>query len=563
MKKICPHKTILTSHSHLLKNCLLKNKNSLRNRFNFSTCLFNKNNSELIKQEENSLLNNTTDNKAIHTLTYPIFENETPKSFKVYEKIIKLSTPNPNLEINTRNMNIEIIQELNNEEEVKFQIFTNNCNEQAWYDLNQTPQGFFSDFKFELLFRELTNQIRFNVYQSPLPSLYTRSKIGVQTNVVPSKYLMNKLDNKTKYTTLKIFIPKNIHHLKIETDIGNIIFKNQLQNVLGELFLKSTYGSIYISGNGLLNIYNCIIHMIYGHLFINKLENVKNLRINHHYSLVDHWGSFSGVLDYNYIKINKIIKNNNINILTIDPIDILIQDLQIGKYSNNFININSKTKDEPLTRTKDGIQLFINDDFNNTLQNNNEMTIKPSLLKLYSDSNPIFLYFNKDLNDSHFLSCTTQRDEVNVDFEHVAFKGTVETGQMNAIILSPNDLEKEVNYYSHIQASTKEATLYVKQFEYLSNNNNLNDNNLYENYLIKQKKDYEHYYLFGNFKLRKKEAFVYIAYFVLCVIAAIVIYYYSRPVLKFQANFMEESEFTGMGTLKPLVVATDKENREQ
>ncbi|EFC40611.1 predicted protein [Naegleria gruberi] len=466
-------------------------------------------------------------------------------------------------------MNVEICNYQDDDSDsIKIEIYTHNCNPYSWYDLNNTPQGFFSDYKIEHLFRDLTNTLRINVHQAPVPSLFYRHKLFNQTidNVFLPNEVSKFIESRTKFTTMKVYLPKENNSIKVETDIGNIIFRN-LKN-LNECFVKSSFGSLYIDKDGIDNVKKFNLEMLYGSCFIKKVSNVENLKINHLFSLIDHFGRGAGILASNSITLDNIDSNSNVNIHTIDPIDIFVN--QISLTNNNTLSISCRTKDGTLfTYTSNGIQVFVSDEVNSGTN---------SKLKIFSDSNPITCYFDKNSVVNYKVQAVSQRSDVSVDYNNIIFDGSDVVNSVNGTIVSRKDTKRlhllnqsiidspqeenidttatdlssltECPIGGDVSMTCRHSQIHIKQYEYLllGDGEQGADSDLSTRRLLYQKQSTSEYYIeLLDYRIAKRDAFVYVSIAVLLIIYVSIIKFYSIPTFEKQAWLNNSGMASTMG----------------
>ena len=541
----------------------------------------------------NSESSNAT-NTILRAMAYPIdthhwtLPSKSRRIHQVYERTFSWTSSSPllNIEVNTRNMNIEFCQG-DQENQVQVQILTHNCNDGAWYDLNKTPQGFFSDYKVECLHRDLTNTLRINVHQAPVPSLFTRLKLytyDMNGTVLPH-FLTSFIENRlTKHATLRIVLPKQLNSLKTESDIGNVVFRG-LSNVTQHCNVYSNFGTVFVGDGGLQNINQFHNNIMFGSCRVNRVNGLNQLKLNHLFAVVDYHGFASPISYYSRIQVDNIERDNTVLIHTADPIDIFLNSIHLGKSCNNHVQVISRTKDEPMTSTPNGIQLFIS---NSDSSSSNRREGVFSSLKVHSESNPIHCHFDKDVNYTTKLLASSQRSEVLFDDEHVLFDGMKDMGFLNGRVVSRKDtktlteisnvaLEAEQQTTPIVDSlieggtvslSSRVAPIYIKQFEYVTDEETIEqtaNSTLVENRLITQMQDASKFYVkFLDWTVPKRDLFVYCIFAILIVTFVCIVKFYSLPQFRRQREIKEGGSliFANTGNIRA-AMGGDKLNLEK
>nr|CAG4715148.1 unnamed protein product [Naegleria fowleri] len=583
--------------------------------------------------------------KLIQTISYPIPShsilcNSSQRVHCVFEKTFHLSHLSIplSLEINTRNLNIEFCE--HEEDSLRVEMYTHNCNEYSWYNLNNTPQGFFSDYKFEYLCRELTNTLRFNVHQAPLPPLLTRFKL--HTYYAPvfflpsfiSKYLDEKF---IKYGTMKIYLPKKSKNsIRVETDIGNVIFRG-ISNISNEVSVKSTFGTLYVSDGGISNVNHFHIDMQYGACYINTVNHVKNLNIYHRWSREEDWNTSDNIVSSTGITIDHIESNSHVKIQTLNSINIELNQLNLA--GNCQVEISCLMKGQEWMFTKKGIQVFVsNNSTTTTTTSSHHDDSQPShtsstvannqsnKLKIYSDANPVFLYFDKNSSSNYDVLALTRWSDVSFDSQHILYDGFLDVNQFRGIVVSRNDLKRlrelseqtmeqnsttntitttntttttdslteatssaesntpttttgssksfSTNVHSsdgecthpisgHISLITKQGPIFMKQYEYVNSAEEFS-NTFIEKRLIIQKQQVAKYFvhIFGM-EIAKKDLFVYGLIPIAIFMLLVVDFFYVIPTFGRQSELKESGGLASMGNTGTIRVAQRETTKEK
>ncbi|KAG2375270.1 hypothetical protein C9374_009893 [Naegleria lovaniensis] len=523
----------------------------------------------------------------------------------VFEKSFPITSNIPlTLEINTRNLNVEFC-EGEQDSELRIEMYAHNCNEYSWYDLNNTPQGFFSDYKFEYLYRELTNTLRFNVHQAPLPPLYIRYKLytyyapGFFMPSFVAKYLDEKL---IKYGTMKVYLPKhNKNSVRVETDIGNIIFRG-IRNISNEVSVKSTFGTLLVSDDGISNVNHFHVNIQYGACYINHVNNVNDLSIHHRWSTEEDKGTSQHIASSTGITIDNIESNTNVKIQTLTSIDIELNQLNLA--GNCQVDISCLMKGEEWEFTKKGIQVFVSNDTKTTSTNHKlpsslTHSNNTNKLKIYSDANPIFIYFDKNSPNNYNVLASTRWSDVSFDSQHILYDGFLDVNQFGGIIVSRNDLKRlrelsssesttnnnQINESTsdsfsktsttafsedsihpisgHITLFTKQGPIFMKQYvndddEESSVNSNTTD--LIDKRIIIQKQQVEKYFvnLFGV-EIAKKDLFLYSA-FPIAIVILFAVTAYHLITLEKQSQLKESGTLVSMGNTGTIRAVQQRED---
>eukprot|EP01080_Neovahlkampfia_damariscottae_P005941 gene5941-9771_t len=201
--------------------------------------------------------------------------------YLVHSKKYKVSNENGNLLIGSRGVDIEIIGEKNPnlQEEITFEAFAYNCNENK---LDSHPIDYWNEFKFEEFYRPLTNQFRFFMHRTPLPSLITRiiNKAGRDSE----GYFLDQLYN-PKFILLRFTVPMNFS-IDLESDFSDIGINNingkkiSISTQSGyiaigetettELNLKTETGNLFLDS---IKSSKMNVESQQGNVYINKLKS--------------------------------------------------------------------------------------------------------------------------------------------------------------------------------------------------------------------------------------------------------------------------------------------------
>jgi hypothetical protein len=319
----------------------------------------------------------------------------------VHSKKFQVSKENGSLQIGARGVDVEIIGTNDPllQEEINFQAFAFHCNENQ---IENHPKLFWNEFKFENFYRPLTNQFRFFLHQTPIPSVITRilDKFGRDESL----YFLDQI-YKPKFILLRFTVPSNFS-IDVETDLSDV----GVNKINGNISVTTQNGYIAI---GETNSQNLNLKSEKGNMFLDDLHS-KDINIE----------SLDGD-----IYINKIYPET-VKIQTKG--DVVVEHAFKGKYS-----------------------IFLDSDFKFYMMENGVHLDLVSRQRFEQTETTANLMINANVNTRLFV-----KSERTINLESVVYRGLKRDFQLNGVVGASDDSPK-----SHVNLNCGKTNVDIDTFQ--------------------------------------------------------------------------------------------------